>query len=296
MASLATPSIDRWDQARTDPDALNAAFADSRAKRLVLSGLDPIVDDGRLRREAIPAGAALGDHLLMGREEDGAPLFVELHRDVPHAGARSPAVWDAATLLEASELSLYGGARSLIDWHARHGFCSSCGGMTSAAKGGWSRHCDGCGADHFSRVDPVVIMLAEHHGPDHQNRVLVARQPGFPEGRYSALAGFVEPGEALEGAVARELFEEAGIYVHSIDYLMSQPWPFPSSLMIACTAQTEDDHLTIDTTELEDAFWVDADGVRAALDGADNAPFIAPPAMAVARNLLIHWLSRQPGQ
>lgn len=288
VASFAAHSIDRWDQARTDPDVLAAAFADGRARRLVLDGLEPVLSGAHLTREALPENAVPGDYLLMGREADGAPLFVELRQGLPHAGARSPRVWDAATVLEASELSLYGGARSLIDWHARHGFCSACGAPTIVAKGGWSRHCDACGAFHFPRVDPVVIMLAEHQG-----RVLVARQPGFPQGRYSALAGFVEPGEAFEGAVARELFEEAGIYVHSIHYVMSQPWPFPSSLMIACTAQAVDDRLTIDRSELEDAIWVDAAGVRAALDGAEDAPFIAPPAMAVARDLLMHWLAGQ---
>ena len=130
-------------------------------------------------------------------------------------------------------------------------------------------------------------MLAEHEG-----RVLLGRQHSWPEGRYSALAGFVEPGETIEEAVAREIHEEAGVRVHSVRYVMSQPWPFPSSLMIACVAQAQDDALRIDETEIEHAFWCDADGVRAAMAGDSDAPFVAPPQMAVAWHLLDHWLGK----
>ncbi len=285
---FSAPGIDRCDQLRADPDALVAAFADPRARRLSLDGLDPVLDGAALVREPVPAGADLRNHVLLGREADGAPLFVELRSGIPHGGAFAPRVWEAATELTAGELALYGGARSIVDWHARHGYCAVCGGGTEPVRGGWSRRCGGCGAEHFPRVDPVVIMLAEHRG-----RVLLGRQARFPPGRYSALAGFVEPGETIEGAVARELHEEAGIRVTDVRYVMSQPWPFPSSLMIACTAQAVDDRLTLDLTELEDAFWVDAGGVRAALAGEADAPFRAPPAMAVARHLLQHWLEQQ---
>ena len=285
LPGFAASPIDRWDQARLDPALLEGAYADRRAMRLVLDGLDPVLDGDRLAREPMPAGADPAHHILLGREEEGVPLFAELRRDIPHAATYAPRVWEAADQLCPTELTLYGSARSLVDWHARHGFCSTCGGATEVAKAGWARRCGGCAAEHFPRVDPVVIMLAEYEG-----RILLARQPRFPAGRYSALAGFLEPGETIEGAVARELFEEAGIRVHDIRYVMSQPWPFPSSLMIACMARAEDDRLTLDTTELEDAFWVDEAGVRAALDGEEGAPFIAPPVMAVARWLLMHWL------
>lgn len=288
LPAFAAPSIERCDEVRVDPDALAAAFADPRARRLLLDGLDPVLDGPALAREAIPAGAELRDHILLGRQADGVPLFVELRSGLPHGAAYASRIWEVAAELEAGELALYGGARSLVDWHARHGFCAACGATTAVVKGGWSRQCDGCAAEHFPRVDPVVIMLAEHEG-----RILVGRQARFPPGRYSALAGFVEPGETIEGAVARELYEEAGIRVSGVRYVMSQPWPFPSSLMIACLAQADDDRLTIDHTELEDAFWVDAQGVRAAFDGAENAPFKAPMVMAVAHHLLRHWLMQQ---
>ena len=288
LPGFAAAGIDRCDQVRSNPEALAEAFADPHARRLPLDGLDPVLDGAMLAREPIPAGAEPGDHILLGKEADGAPLFVQLRSGIPHGGVFAPRVWEAATELDAGELALYGGARSLVDWHARHGFCAVCGGVTVPDKGGWSRRCGGCEAEHFPRVDPVVIMLAEYEG-----RILLGRQARFPPGRYSALAGFVEPGETIEGAVARELYEEAGIAVTDVRYAMSQPWPFPSSLMIACTARAEDDRLTLDLTELEDAFWVDARQVRAALDGEEDAPFIAPPTIAVARHLLLHWLARQ---
>jgi NAD+ diphosphatase len=221
---------------------------------------------------------------LLGVDEAG-PAFAELRRDIPHGAGFAPAVWELAPLLRPETLALYGCARSMIDWHKRHGFCANCGMPTQVTKAGWSRTCGGCAAEHFPRVDPVTIMLAEHEG-----RILVGRQARFPPGRYSALAGFVEPGETIEEAVARELWEEAGIRVHSVRYVRSQPWPFPSSLMIACIGQTDDPALTLDTTEIEDAKWVDAAGVRAALAGDPDAPFIAPPPMAVAYWLLRHWV------
>ena len=282
-------SLDRRDDIRVDPAKLHWFFKDSRAVRLVLDGLDPAVDEGQLVREPIPRSDSVDDYILLGQQADERPLFVALRRDIPHGGQFAPRVWEAATELSSEELSLYGCARSLVDWHARHGFCAVCGSPTLPVKAGWARKCGGCGAEHFPRVDPVVIMLAEHDG-----RVLIGRQPRFPAGRYSALAGFVEPGETFEGAVIRELFEEAGVRARDVRYVMDQPWPFPSSLMIACMAQVDDDRLTLDTTEIEDAMWVSADEVRAALAGHADARFIAPPRMAVARHLLLHWVNQQP--
>jgi NAD+ diphosphatase len=175
---------------------------------------------------------------------------------------------------------------SLSSWHRRHGFCANCGSPSDVVRGGWSRQCPACQAEHYPRVDPVVIMLAEH-----DDRLLLGRQPQYPPGRYSALAGFLEVGETIEAAVARELFEEAGVTVSDIRYVASQPWPFPSSLMIGCTARAIDDRLTVDTTELEDARWFTRAEVAAAVAGTSDAAFIAPPPFAIARTLLEHWLS-----
>ncbi|MFN2258417.1 MAG: NAD(+) diphosphatase, partial [Parasphingopyxis sp.] len=139
-------------------------------------------------------------------------------------------------------------------------------------------------AEQFPRIDPVVIMLAEHAG-----KALVGRQSRFPPGNYSALAGFVEPGESLEEAVARELKEEAGVEALSVRYLASQPWPFPGSLMMACIAPVADPEITLDPNELEDARWVDREQVRAALSRDPQAPFTAPPPFAIAHTLLRAW-------
>jgi len=280
--------LDRCDHVRVDPVLLAEWFADPAALHIILDGLNPVLNGDSLVREPLPAHASPDTHALLGCLEDRRPLFVELKRGTPHNEQFGTAMWDAANILSAEELSLYGAARSLVDWHARHCFCAVCGAPTKPVKAGWSRQCQDCRAHHFPRVDPVVIMLAEYDG-----KVLVGRQPRFLPRRFSALAGFVEPGETLEGAVARELFEEAGIRVSDVRYVMSQPWPFPSSMMIACTAQAHDDALTLDTQELEHAFWASADDVRAALAGAPDAPFLPPPPMAVAHHLLKYWLQAQ---
>ena len=188
--------------------------------------------------------------------------------------------------LPAGEAATYAAARSLIDWHARHGFCPRCGAPTQAFRAGWARRCTADGSEHFPRTDPVVIMLAEHDG-----RVLVGRQKAFPPGRYSALAGFVEVGESMEEAVARELHEEAGVRATAVRYLSSQPWPFPSSLMLACIAEVADDSITLDEKELEAAMWVTRDDVAAALAEAEGARFLPPPAFAIANTLFQHWLA-----
>ncbi|PKP87809.1 MAG: NAD(+) diphosphatase [Alphaproteobacteria bacterium HGW-Alphaproteobacteria-17] len=276
--------LDRADQLRTDPARFAAAAVDPRARCLVLDGIDCVPGEGGgLSWEPIdPADdRAL---MLLGIDDAGVPHFV---REAPvgaRVDARSRTVMRLLPLLSAEEAALYGGARSLVDWHARHRFCAVCGAPTELFRGGWGRKCGNCNAEHFPRVDPVVIMLAECDG-----RVLVGRQGGFPPGFFSALAGFVEPGESLEEAVARELFEEAGIRVTDVTYVASQPWPFPSSLMIGCRAVTTDPALLLDTTEIEAAMWVDKTEVRAALAGDMGAPFLAPPSLAIARHLLEDW-------
>ncbi|ENY80951.1 NAD(+) diphosphatase [Sphingopyxis sp. MC1] len=278
--------LDRADRLRTDPEAFAAAIADPRATCLLLDGIDPVPGSGGgLMWEALdPADErAL---LLLGIDDSGAPRFVREAHGGARVDARSRTVMRLLPMLSPEEAALYGGARSLVDWHARHRFCAVCGSPTELFRGGWGRRCASCGAEHFPRVDPVVIMLAEYEG-----RVLLGRQPGFPPGFFSALAGFVEPGESLEEAVARELFEEAGIAVSDVSYVASQPWPFPSSLMIGCRAVARDAALTIDTTELEAAMWVDRAEVRAALAGDMGASFMAPPPLAIARYLLEDWVA-----
>lgn len=275
--------LDRADPLRHDAAGFAATLADPAARLLVLNDYQPEMADGRLGWTAIAAGALPEDYVLLGIE-DGVPHFAQLTGE-PAVG-RSFEMIAALHALEAGEAATYAAARSVLDWHARHGFCAKCGAATEPFRAGWGRRCPTCGTEHFPRVDPVVIMIAEHDG-----RALLGRQPAFPPGRYSALAGFLEPGESIEEAVARELFEEAGVRVKNVRYIASQPWPFPSSLMIACVAEAVDDRLTIDTTELEDAIWVSREEVRAALAG-DGSRFGVPPSYAIAHSLLEAWAAQ----
>jgi NAD+ diphosphatase len=195
-------------------------------------------------------------------------------------------------MLPADDAAIYGTALSLITWHNNHRFCGRCGSATALFRAGWGRKCGSCNTEHFPRTDPVVIMLAEFEG-----KALVGRQSRFPPGNYSALAGFLEPGESIEEAVRRELFEEAGIITGNVRYVASQPWPFGGSqLMIACVAEAEHDRITLDTNELEDAMWITRDEALAALAGNDSAPFKAPPPFAIAHSLLTAWVNEVPSQ
>lgn len=278
--------LDRADRERGNPEALAAALSDARARLLKLNGLDPELDHaGRLvwgRLAELPDDA---EPLFLGYI-DCTPHFAPLATRGGHGAARSPALSAMLGLMPDDQASLYACARSLVDWHQRHGFCAACGSATALFRAGWARRCEGCGAEHFPRTDPVVIMLAEYQG-----RALLGRQAAWPAGRYSALAGFVEVGESIEEAVARETLEEAGVRVTDVRYVASQPWPFASSLMIACIARAEDDTLSLDTTEIEDAMWVTRDEVRAALAGDSEARFIAPPRYAIAHSLLSAWVA-----
>lgn len=187
----------------------------------------------------------------------------------------------ATQLLSPEAAAILGQAKALIDWHKRHGFCPNCGAKTFFADGGYRRHCVACGADHFPRTDPVVIMLVIHGGA-----CLVGRSPRFAEGMFSALAGFIEPGETIEEAVAREVFEETGVRVRNVIYFATQPWPFPSSLMIGCFAEAEAREITIDKTELAEAFWLEKSKLRTLLSGQPVDGLTIPPPIAIAHHLL----------
>ena len=278
--------IDRADHLRLDEERLAALMANGDARLLRLAELDPVLDgDGRLDWMVL-AEAEAGQAIFLGLR-DGIPLFAPLVRTAAF-GRRAWGVFRLLSLMSPSDAAIWGAARSLNEWHNRHLFCGICGSATDLFRAGWGRRCPGCGAEHFPRVDPVVIMLAEHDG-----RVLVARQPQYPAGRYSALAGFVEPGESIEEAVARELMEEAGLAVRDVRYVASQPWPFPGSLMIACLGTADSDSIRLDHKELEDGFWIGRAGVAAALAGEAGAPFLAPPPFAIAHTLLARWLESQ---
>jgi NAD+ diphosphatase len=274
---FAGPGLDRADLVRGDPAALKMLAGRDDAMELVWTdGLPAIGGDGR----------------LAWRATENPDLFLGIAGEAPRFSAHQRQVGDVRAafamvgLLDPAEAPIYAAALSLAGWHSRHRFCANCGQDSEAVRGGWSRRCPACSAEHFPRVDPVVIMLAEHDGD-----VLLGRQPHYPANRYSALAGFVEVGENFEAAVARELHEEAGIRVADVTYVASQPWPFPSSLMIGCTARALDRALTIDKTELDDARWFSRAEVEAALAGDPATPFLPPPKTAIARTLLEWWVS-----
>ncbi len=281
-------TIDRADAIRTDPAAVSAQIMRPNARLLLLDGIDPVISpDGELCWGSLadaPDDAAL---LFIGLA-DHRPMFATLPASGKKLDARSRNVWRVLPMLSATDAALYGAVRSMLDWHSRSGFCANCGSGTIVAKAGWGRTCTSCSAEHFPRVEPVVIMLAQHQG-----RILLGRQPAFPPMRYSALAGFVEVGETIEDAVIRELYEEAGVRARNVRYIASQPWPFPSSLMIACIADVDDDMITLDTNELEDARWFTREEVAASMRGDEGAGFIAPPSFAIAHDLLNAWLTGQ---
>ena len=276
VPTFAGGTLDRADQVRVNPDKLRAAMMNPRAKLLKLDGLNPVFDDyGDLAWGAAYEASPDNDLLLLGIEDD-TPFFAELNGAGDAGPAANRALWQTLGSLPADQAAIYATARSLVDWHARHKFCAQCGKPTESRKGGWARLCDsekdGCAAEHFPRTDPVAIMLSECEG-----KVLLGRQPRFPP-------------KSIEGCVKRELFEEAGIKVRDVRYVASQPWPFPSSLMIACTSVTDDPTLTLDEEEIEEAAWFSLDEVKAAMAGDAGALFVAPPPFAIAYNLLKHWV------
>lgn len=269
--------LDRADPLRSKPALLEELAASPNARQLAWrDGAPEIGEDGALCWAQVTEPA----------------LFLGFDGDVPCFCGLAQVADGFAPLSQIANLAdgdapLFAAALSLARWHSRHRFCANCGGgATDIVRGGWSRRCPACSAEHFPRVDPVVIMLAEHDG-----RLLLGRQPHYPPNRYSALAGFVEVGETIEASVAREIREEAGVHVADVTYVTSQPWPFPSSLMVGCMARALGDELVIDRSELDDARWFTRDEVAAAVGGRNDAPFGAPPRHTIARTLLEHWLA-----
>ena len=291
--AFAGSRLDRADHIRSNPEKLGGLM-DWRARVLKLAGLDPVITpEGDLEWGTLADVAPDSDLVFLGLDGERG-CFAEVPASLKgNTGPARPGFWLAMASLDAAQVAIYGGARSLVDWHARHRFCARCGNPTSLAKGGWQRNCgnEACRAEHFPRVDPVTIMLVEH-----DDRILLGRQPRFPAQFFSALAGFVEPGESIEEAVAREVFEEAGVRVRDVSYVVSQPWPFPSTLMIGCHSYADDPELTIDRTELDDARWftrAEVEEAMAALAaGGTGKAFGAPAAHAVAHSLLRWWVER----
>jgi NAD+ diphosphatase len=294
--------LDRQANERAKPDFISACLVDPKARFVLLAG-DSLVLTGTeprsalfTRAEADAMGEASESFFLGLDAEKRFPIFAlafaALPQDPEGAMADQRLQIDLRSiatqgLLPAEDLGVLATARALATWHQTHGHCSRCGMPSHAADGGWKRHCDACGGDHFPRTDPVVIMLAIDG-----DRCLLGRQPRFPPGMYSALAGFMEPGETIEAAVRREIFEEAGITTGKVSYLGSQPWAFPMSLMIGCAAEAQSTSITVDHEELEDARWFTRDDIRQMLDGTHKDGFKAPSPVAIAHHLLLSFVDQ----
>jgi NAD+ diphosphatase len=284
--------------AERDPEAIANALVNPWTAMVVLAGDLPILQTGEPGTSLLPATIlgrllAYQEQIFLGTLNDrpvvatlAPPEAAELFQDDPvftTVDLRSIAV---RGLVPAEELGMLAMAKSLLDWHRRHRFCANCGAPTQAAQAGFRRDCSACGAQHFPRTDPVVIMLITRG-----DKCLMGRQPRFAEKMYSCLAGFLEPGETIEDAVRRETFEEAGIRVGAVRYMTSQPWPFPSNIMIGCIGEALTDDITFDGEELEDARWFTKDDIRRMLEGA-HEHFAAPAPIAIANYLIREWVKK----
>lgn len=295
-------ALDRADLGRKDRAWVSQLAARPDA-RVLAAGPGQVLADAvepALAR-LVPAPEQLLDPILLGLE-DGTPLFaVDLEQPDPTSGGaarddgadagvvddttRVISLREAGALLPRAEAGLAAYVTALLNWHRRNRFCANCGAPTALAAAGYSRQCGNCGAEHFPRTDPVVIMTVEH-----DERLLLGRRTGWPPGQLSVLAGFVAPGESAEEAVSREVREESSIAVHSPVYVSSQPWPFPASLMLGFHAHSDGGEPVATDGELEEVRWVDLDTVRAATAGKLER-FRLPPPISIARYLVERWVA-----
>ena len=304
--------LDRAGEVRGDAAALDAARKDPATRTILLWRGKPLLVGADCALARLPMdhpvlAEAKSQPIYLGREEMGhvfahdisswkpADLDAEamgsfLDRSEQHHPALPTdhgfhELRATMTLLNRRDAELATTAKAVLGWHRSHRFCAICGHESEMALAGWQRDCPSCGGHHFPRTDPVVIMLITHG-----NDVLMGRSPGWPEGMYSLLAGFVEPGETLEAAVRREVMEEANIRVGAVDYLASQPWAFPSSLMFGCRGEALSREITLDPVELDDAIWVSREEMMQAFAGAH--PILKPARKgAIAHFILRNWLA-----
>ena len=297
MMRFAGNPLERASEHRADP----AWIAARRAEGLILPlwRLKVLVAEGRAARLEPARAAGLADPhapcVFLGLDK-GTPLFALDVSDLPEdptggvlAGLGTfEDMRPAAAMLGHEDAAILGEAKALIDWHRRHRFCPNCGAGTDLADGGWRRLCPHCSAEHFPRTDPVVIML-----PIFGDHCLIGRNKRFPPALYSAFAGFVEPGETIEEAVRRELREEVSLQVQGVRYHKSQPWPFPSALMIGCYAAAASRDFQIDGHEIEAARWIGKEEARARLAGKIEDGIALPNPIAIARALIRDWVEAE---
>ena len=276
------------------PDSRGFAMWNGRPFVAITAGTDGT--DGGLRIAYLPAklvGELAGGSetlLFMGLSKETAIFAVDL--EGPNDPAAGPLegmgefkeLRTIALQLPVADAAILATAKAMFEWRRRHLYCAVCGQPSEPRDGGWKRQCLSCGAEHFPRTDPVVIMLA-HHG----ERCMLGRQEAWPKGMFSALAGFLEPGESIEEACARELAEEAGLRTRKVRYHSTQPWPYPSSLMIGLIAEVENDEGTADQTELSEVRWFTREEARRLLAGELEGTS-CPPRLAIAHQLIKAWV------
>lgn len=313
MVTFGGSALDRAGEVRNSPDVIRFMLRSSDARAILFWRGKPLIHRARpaalirLPMDHPILEHAAPDPILLGREDGAARFAFDL-------SAWEPDELDAASLggfldpseqhhpslpedhvfaelrrvmtwLNPRDAELAATGRAIFSWHDIHGFCAKCGAASQVSHGGWQRNCPSCNASHFPRTDPVVIMLITHG-----DKVLMGRSPGWPQGMFSLLAGFVEPGETLEAAVRREVFEESGVCVGEVGYLASQPWPFPASLMFGCSGVAISEEITIDPVEIEAAMWVSRDEMMQVFAG--QHPLILPARKgAIAHFLLENWLA-----
>jgi NAD+ diphosphatase len=290
--------IERAAERRVDTAALAALEADAQARAYVVGGELIVLNKATEPHDPL---FTLTQARALGRT--GEMVFLGLMHSVPRFAVMLDAndaealkakdhlvVTDLRSiairgLVEADHLPPLAEGKALLTWHLRHRFCSNCGAATNVVEAGWRRDCPSCRTQHFPRTDPVVIML-----PVAGERCLLGRSHRFQTGMWSCLAGFVEPGEAIEDAVRRETREEAGIVCGRVTYFASQPWPFPTSLMIGCHAQALSHEIIIDKNELDDARWFDREEVAAMLLRRHPQGLTTPPTVAIAYHIIRAWV------
>ncbi|WP_404816836.1 NAD(+) diphosphatase [Streptomyces thermolineatus] len=305
--ALARPGVDRDAEHRTDEAWLAAAWSHPTTRVLVVSGgqvlvIDDTPDDtpgdtpgGAPAGGAGPALVLLpsfeapeGERYFLGTDTDGVRHFALAAESLPgrmDGEARPAGLREVGGLLSRRDAGLMVHAVALENWHRMHGFCARCGRPTVIAAAGHVRRCPACGAEHYPRTDPAVIMLVV----DEDDRALLGRQVHWPEGRFSTLAGFVEPGESLEQAVVREVAEEVGVPVGEVSYVASQPWPFPSSLMLGFTAQAVSTEIRVDGDEIHEARWFSRDELTECFEAGTVLP---PSSISIAARLIENWYGK----
>ena len=286
LPPFARASMDRAAHRRGDPAWLDAAWAHPQSRALVVEGGRALVTDAD-ELAWLPSGSAPpGERYFLGAPDPAQPVgyfaVAAPLPDPPPDGVRVVSLREVGGQLGDTDAGLFAHAAALEQWHARHPRCSMCGAQTEVALAGHVRHCPADGSEHHPRTDPAVIMLVT----DDADRCLLGRQPSWPPTRMSTLAGYVEAGETLENAVIREVAEEVGIMVEHPRYVASQPWPFPSSLMLAFTARATATEVCVDGVEIEEAKWFSRDELRHAVAGGVVR---LPMAASVAFFLIDRW-------